>query len=105
MDRIDLHIEVPAVPFEQLSSARKGETSAQIRERVVKTRNLQEERFKLIPKIHYNAQLEPKQIEKFCSIDEQGQLLLKMAMDKMGLSARSYSRILKVSRTIADMEG
>jgi len=105
MDRIDLHIEVPAVPFEQLSSERKGESSAKIRDRVVKTRNLQEERFKLIPKLHYNAQLEPKQIEKFCIIDEQGQLLLKMAMDKMGLSARSYSRILKVSRTIADMEG
>jgi magnesium chelatase family protein len=104
MDRIDLHIEVPAVPFEKLSNGAKGESSAIIRERVVKTRNMQEKRFSAIPKLHYNAQLEPKLIEKFCSIDAQGQELLKKAMDKMGLSARSYSRILKVARTIADME-
>lgn len=104
MDRIDLHIEVPAVPFEKLSNAEKGESSAIIRKRVVKTRNMQEKRFEAIPKLHYNAQLEPKLIEKFCGIDSNGQELLKKAMDKMGLSARSYSRILKVARTIADME-
>ena len=105
MDRIDLHIEVPAVPFDQLSCKAKGETSAIIRNRVVIARNVQEKRFKQIPQIHYNAQLHPKLIEKFCQIDEASQALLKKAMDKMGLSARSYARILKVSRTIADMEG
>lgn len=105
MDRIDLHIEVPAVPFDQLSSKAKGETSAIIRNRVVKAREIQAERFKDIPSIHYNAQLLPKQIEKYCQIDSKSHDLLKQAMDKMGLSARSYARILKVSRTIADMEG
>lgn len=104
MDRIDLHIEVPAVPFEKLSNEEKGETSLTIRERVVQTRKMQENRFKAIPNLHYNAQLEPKLIEKFCQIDEVGTTLLKTAMDKMGLSARSYARILKVARTIADME-
>lgn len=104
MDRIDLHIEVPAVPFEQLSDKRKGESSALIRDRVVKTRQVQEKRFEQIPNLHYNAQLHPQLIEKFCAIDEVGQAIMKKAMDKMGLSARSYARILKVSRTIADME-
>lgn len=104
MDRIDLHIEVPAVPFEKLSNKEKGEASHIIRNRVVATRSMQEKRFTSIPNLHYNAQLEPKLIEKFCAIDEVGQELLKKAMDKMGLSARSYARILKVARTIADME-
>ncbi|NOQ74289.1 MAG: YifB family Mg chelatase-like AAA ATPase [Crocinitomix sp.] len=104
MDRIDLHIEVPAVPFEKLSTKEKGESSEIIRKRVVQTRKMQEERFTAIPNLHYNAQLEPKLIEKFCAIDDVGQELLKKAMEKMGLSARSYARILKVARTIADME-
>lgn len=104
MDRIDLHIEVPAVPFEKLSNTEKGESSATIRNRVINTRKMQEKRFSAIPNLHYNAQLEPKLIEKFCQIDEVGMALLKKAMDKMGLSARSYARILKVARTIADME-
>lgn len=104
MDRIDLHIEVPAVPFEKLRTKEKGEASEIIRKRVVQTRNRQEKRFTAIPNLHYNAQLEPKLIEKFCAIDAIGQDLLKKAMEKMGLSARSYARILKVARTIADME-
>lgn len=104
MDRIDLHIEVPAVPFEQLSCKSKGETSETIRNRVVKTRKIQELRFSKIPSIHYNAQLLPKQIENYCQIDQTSHEILKKAMEKMGLSARSYARILKVSRTIADME-
>lgn len=104
MDRIDLHIEVPAVPFEQLSNKKTGESSAEIRKRVIKTRKTQAQRFKSIPKMYYNAQLGAQEIEKFCPIDEAGKDILKRAMDKMGFSARSYARILKVSRTIADME-
>src|SRR5690606_36318546 len=105
MDRIDLHIEVPAVRFDELVKGPKGETSAIIRQRVMETRRIQEERFKTIPKIHYNAQLHSKLIEKFCQINEIGTAMLKNAMDKMGLSARSYARILKVLRTIADLSG
>jgi magnesium chelatase family protein len=104
MDRIDLHIEVPAVAFDQLSDTKKGESSYTIKQRVIRTRKLQEIRFKEIPKVHYNAQLEPKLIEKFCNISEAGKELLKKAMDRMGFSGRSYARILKVARTIADME-
>lgn len=104
MDRIDLHIEVPAVPFNDLSKKSKGETSKQIRDRVVRTRRIQENRYKKTPTIYYNAQLQPKQIEAFCTIDETAKDLLKKAMDRLGFSARSYGRILKVARTIADME-
>jgi magnesium chelatase family protein len=104
MDRIDLHIEVPAVKFDELSDTRKGESSEEIRNRVVAARNLQAERFVTYKGIYYNAQMSSQLIENFCRISDAGQLLLKNAMDKMGLSARSYARILKVSRTIADME-
>lgn len=104
MDRIDLHIEVPAVPFQQLSRRKKGESSATIRNRVIDARKTQQKRFSEIPDIHYNAQLHPQLIERFCKVDDTGQEILKKAMDKLGLSARSYGRILKVSRTIADME-
>ncbi|MFK8039396.1 MAG: YifB family Mg chelatase-like AAA ATPase [Crocinitomicaceae bacterium] len=104
MDRIDLHIEVPAVKFNELATKEKGENSACIRQRVVKARNIQSERFSNYSGIHYNAQLNTKLIEMHCQIDENGNRLLKLAMDKMGLSARSYSRILKVARTIADLE-
>jgi len=104
MDRIDLHIEVPAVPFKDLSKKSMGETSATIRNRVVETRQIQEERYQNIPSIHYNAQLQPKQIEQYCTIDQTARDLLKKAMDRLGFSARSYGRILKVARTIADME-
>jgi magnesium chelatase family protein len=104
MDRIDLHIEVPAVKFDQLSEKRKGEKSFAIRERVMMARNLQANRFQKFQGIHYNAQLNPKMIEHYCKIDKTGKLLIKTAMDKLGFSARSYSRILKVSRTIADLD-
>ena len=104
MDRIDLHIEVPAVKFEELSDVRKGESSEEIRKRVVAARALQENRYKEYKGIYYNAQLNPQLSEKYCQVSEAGQLLLKNAMDKMGLSARSYGRILKVARTIADLE-
>jgi magnesium chelatase family protein len=104
MDRIDLHIEVPAVKFDELSDSRKGESSALIRQRVIEARETQANRLIDIKGIYYNAQLNAQLIEKHCSIDSAGQLLLKNAMDKMGLSARSYARILKVARTIADLD-
>ncbi len=104
MDRIDLHIEVPAVKFQELAEKRKGEASESIRKRVIESRKIQEQRLKTYVGVHYNAQLPAKLIEKYCEVSEAGKLLLKNAMDKLGLSARSYTRILKVARTIADME-
>ena len=104
MDRIDLHIEVPSVKFDQLSEERKGEASSCIRDRVIEARKFQALRLKDIPGVHYNAQLSPKMIEKYCKIDGSGKQLIKTAMDRLGFSARSYSRILKVSRTIADLD-
>ena len=104
LDRIDIHIEVTPVPFEKLSDERKGESSADIRARVTKAREKQGERFKDIDYIHYNAQMDVKQIRKFCALDENSKTLLKTAMEKLNLSARAYDRILKVSRTIADLE-
>ena len=104
MDRIDLHIEVPVVEFAELTDKKKGEESKDIRLRVVKTRQVQETRFKKVQGIHYNAQLTAKLIEEHCEICETGKAILKNAMERLGLSARSYARILKVSRTIADME-
>ncbi len=105
LDRIDIHIEVTPVPFDKLSDERKGESSAQIRERVTKARELQSKRFEAINYIHYNAQMDVKQIRKFCALDESSKTLLKTAMEKLNLSARAYDRILKVSRTIADLAG
>ncbi|MBD3637846.1 MAG: YifB family Mg chelatase-like AAA ATPase [Crocinitomicaceae bacterium] len=104
MDRIDLHIEVPAVKFDELSDERKGECSKSIRKRVVQARKFQANRLKDIKGVYYNAQLSPTLIEKYCKIDKNGKLLIKTAMNKLGFSARSYSRILKVSRTIADLD-
>src|SRR5690606_38652234 len=92
------------VEFEQLSDKRKGEGSLVIRERVLKAREAQNERYKDL-EISYNAQMGPKEIEKFCELDETSKNLIKMAMDKLNLSARAYDRILKVARTIADLEG
>ena len=104
LDRIDIHIEVTPVPFEKLSEERKGESSIQIRERVTRARQLQEERFRDIEHIHYNAQMGPRQIREFCVLDEASKQLLKTAMERLNLSARAYDRILKVSRSIADLE-
>jgi magnesium chelatase family protein len=104
LDRIDIHLEVIPVSFEKLSSESKGESSATIRERVINTRNIQKERFKDYPGIYTNSQMTPQLIDKFCKLDSESQTLLKAAIEKLGLSARAYSRILKVSRTIADMD-
>jgi magnesium chelatase family protein len=104
LDRIDIHIEVPAVKYKELSSDSIGETSEEIRKRVIKARNIQINRFKEYSTIHSNGDMGTNEIRKFCKLDNAGSELLKMAMTKLGLSARAYDRILKVSRTIADIE-
>jgi|TARA_B110001469_G_C9629921_1_gene314974 magnesium chelatase family protein len=105
LDRIDLHVEVTPVDFEKLSEARLSEKSERIRERVVAAREIQTARYDKIKGMHSNAMMGSKQVREICKIDEQGQALLKQAMEKLGLSARAYDRILKVSRTIADLAG
>ena len=105
LDRIDIHIEVTPVRFERLSGDRRGEPSAVIRQRVVSARKTQWNRFATRENQHYNAQMQRKQIERFCSLDPAGLDLLKTAMQRLALSARAYDRILKVSRTIADLAG
>ncbi len=104
LDRIDIHVEVQKVEFEQLADRRKGEDSLTIRERVLKAREAQNDRYKDL-EISYNAQMGPKEIERFCELGADSQNLIKTAMDKLSLSARAYDRILKVARTIADLEG
>ncbi|MDE3740246.1 YifB family Mg chelatase-like AAA ATPase [Maribacter polysaccharolyticus] len=104
LDRIDIHIEVTPVPFEKLSEDRKGESSVEIRKRVTAAREIQTERFKELEHVHYNAQMNTKQIREYCKLDEPSKLLLKNAMERLNLSARAYDRILKVARTIADLE-
>lgn len=105
LDRIDIHIEVTPVPFDKLSEERRGESSVEIRKRVIKARDIQTERFSEFKKIHYNAQMGVKQIREYCALDKASKELLKTAMERLNLSARAYDRILKVSRTIADLEG
>ncbi len=105
LDRIDIHIEVTPVPFEKLSDDRKSESSIAIRTRVTKAREIQSVRFQEMEKVNYNAQMSSKQIREFCKLDEVSKQLLKTAMERLNLSARAYDRILKVSRTIADLEG
>ncbi|SFN63609.1 magnesium chelatase family protein [Bizionia echini] len=104
LDRIDIHIEVTPVPFEKLSDERKGEASIEIRKRVTAARERQTERFVDSDSVHYNAQMNVKQIRKYCQLDAASKELLKTAMERLNLSARAYDRILKVSRTIADLE-
>ncbi|MCD4746229.1 MAG: YifB family Mg chelatase-like AAA ATPase [Bacteroidales bacterium] len=104
LDRIDIHVEVVPVPFRELSDSRISEKSEVIRERVVAARKVQEERYKESKGIYCNAQMSTKQLRNICKIDEAGQTLLKNAMEKLSLSARAYDRILKVSRTIADLD-
>lgn len=104
LDRIDLHVEVTPVRFDELTSARSAERSEQIRERVVKARDIQKERFNEIPGIYCNAQMNSKMLQRYCRINATGNSLLKTAMERLSLSARAYDRILKVARTIADLE-
>jgi magnesium chelatase family protein len=105
LDRIDLHVEVTPVSFDQISSTRKSESSDAIRERVIKARERQTERFKDRPDIYSNAMMPPEMVKEICEIGDAGRALLRTAMDRLGLSARAYDRILKVSRTIADLAG
>lgn len=105
LDRIDLHVEVTPVPFSDLSKQENSESSSEIRERVIRAREIQAERYKTIDGIYANAQMSSKLLKEICVISQAGQTLLKAAMDKLNLSARAYDRILKVSRTIADLAG
>ncbi len=104
LDRIDIHIEVPAVKYKELSTEAKSEPSEEIRKRVIKAREIQYKRFEKTKHIFNNADMGSKEVRQFCKLDTAGAELLKMAMTKLGLSARAYDRILKVSRTIADLE-
>lgn len=105
LDRIDLHVEVTPVSFDELTADLKSEKSEKIRDRVMVAREVQTNRFKTVNEIHCNAQMSSKQLQEICLIGDEGRTLLKTAMEKLGLSARAYDRILKVSRTIADLEG
>lgn len=105
LDRIDIHIEVTPVPFEKLSDKQNAESSVEIRKRVTSAREIQTKRFESFENVHYNAQMNTKQIREYCDLDETSLQLLKTAMERLNLSARAYDRILKVSRTIADLDG
>ncbi|AVR46978.1 magnesium chelatase [Christiangramia fulva] len=104
LDRIDIHIEVTPVPFDKLNEERKGENSIEIRKRVTAAREIQAKRYENHENIHYNAQMGPSLLRKCCKLDDASKNLLKTAMERLNLSARAYDRILKVSRTIADLE-
>jgi magnesium chelatase family protein len=104
MDRIDLHVEVPPVPFRELSGEPVGEGSTRVRARVVAARNLQRERFTPDPGVHANAQMGPAQIRRYCQVSREVASFLQRAVDRLGLSARAYHRILRVARTVADLD-
>jgi magnesium chelatase family protein len=103
LDRIDIHMEVPSVPYKELSSKESSQSSSIILARVTQAREIQAERFKRM-KIHKNADMNSRQIRQFCQLDQESNSLLESAMDKLGFSARAHSRILKIARTIADLE-
>jgi magnesium chelatase family protein len=105
MDRIDLHVEVTPVPFEELNRRGLSETSASVRKRVIEARSIQARRFAPDPEVHCNAQMGSRQVRRHCRLEERSQRLMEMAIQRLGLSARAYDRILKVSRTIADLAG
>ncbi|NVO02889.1 MAG: YifB family Mg chelatase-like AAA ATPase [Bacteroidetes bacterium] len=105
LDRIDIHVEVTPVAFKELSSARQSEKSELVRDRVINARKIQENRYLEMNGVHSNSQISSKHLRTICKIDDEGQSLLKNAMEKLGLSARAYDRILKVARTIADLDG
>ena len=104
LDRIDIHVEVTPVPFRELSRVQSSEKSELVRERVIAARKVQEDRFQEVPGVYCNAQMNTKLLQTYCKISESGSTLLKTAMEKLSLSARAYDRILKVARTIADID-
>jgi magnesium chelatase family protein len=103
LDRIDLHVEVPAVKFQEITGSRSGETSAQIRQRVVAARKRQQDRFAARPRLTCNARMGTRELKAYCALDDSTMELLKFAMSDLNLSARAYDRILKVARTMADL--
>lgn len=103
LDRIDLHIEVNPVPFDDLSQERRGEKSVTIRNRVINARKIQTKRF-TNSKTHYNSQMGPKELDAHCNLDDHSKNLIKIVMEKLNLSARAYDRIIRVGRTIADLD-
>src|SRR5690606_19387649 len=103
LDRIDIHIEVPAVPFRELSAATPGTSSAQMREQVTVARQRQQQRF-AGTRTRYNGQMSHRQIRSYCQVDDAGQNLLRATMTELGLSARAHDKILRVARTIADLD-
>ena len=105
LDRIDIHVEIMPVPFDKLAESRPGEPSADIRERVVRAREIQARRYAGEPGIHCNAQITPKLQTRYCALTPEAMAILKRAMEKNDMSARAYDRILKVARTIADLDG
>jgi len=105
LDRIDLHAEVPQVRFQEITANRDGEPSASIRDRVITARQLQEQRFDGRVRVTCNARMQARDIKQYCQLADEPKNLLRMAMDELNLSARAYDRILKVSRTIADLAG
>ena len=105
LDRIDVHVEVMAVPFDEMSRREQGEPSSSVRERVEAARAIQQERYMSNPGVHCNAQMTPALVHRYCELEGTGRDLLKLAVQKLGLSARAHDRILKVSRTIADLAG
>ena len=105
LDRIDIQIEIIPVPFDKISDQRRGESSAAIRKRVIRARQIQEKRYAEYPGIYCNAQMSSKLLSIYARPDDKGLSLLRNAMERLNLSARAYDRILKVARTIADLEG
>ena len=105
LDRIDLHVEAHAVAFDELRSTERAESSAAIRERIVRVREMQRARFGDGSKVRINARMSSQQVRKFCALSADAENLLRMAMDNLNLSARAHDRILKVARTIADLAG
>ncbi|HDG67680.1 MAG TPA: ATP-binding protein, partial [candidate division Zixibacteria bacterium] len=105
LDRIDMHIEVPSVPLDKLAGEPTGEKSEEIRSRVIEARLIQQHRLRGIKGVYANAHMTTRLIRKFCKLTPEGEEILKKAITRLGLSARAYDRVLKLARTIADLEG
>ncbi|BCL60804.1 hypothetical protein DGMP_14970 [Desulfomarina profundi] len=105
LDRIDIHLEVPALNYNEISSNEQTETSLQVKARVDAARTIQKKRFGDWPAVYCNSQMNSRQVEQFCKTDAASSALLEKSVDRLGLSARAYHRILKIARTIADMDG
>jgi magnesium chelatase family protein len=105
LDRIDIQVEITPVPFDELTKSAPSESSVTIRERVMRARQIQQQRFANELGIHSNAQMTPRLLQKYAQLDERGKAMLQSAMERLNLSARAYDRILKVARTIADLDG